>query len=547
MMKRVSAILLGVLMICLPLSACKKDDDDTRSNYAGDATTPYEQTVSFTKGVINTPGMFPAGQTYENNPYTNYVKEQLNIETKVAWEVNGDVYNQKIALSIANGNIPDVLVVDRNLFNQLKENDLIQDMTDAYNNYISPFLKEQYDSFNGIPFEEVMVNGRMMGLPYPIGHGGHNVLWMRKDWLDAVGMKEPSTLDEIINIARAFISKDPGGNGVGKTVGLSCNANVYSGYNSRMGFDTIFSSMGAYPGNWLLKDGKPIYGSCAPEMKPALQLLADLYKEGVLDKEFALRRGNDNDAMLSSGRLGMHFGVWWPAGGVTSAFENNPDAEWTAVSAPVNSAGKLAIPENDPIKGIVVVRKGYKHPEAIVKALNSQFEIIRGHGEAGAAAYAKQHKEFPPWNAMPIEIDISFNNALERVYEDFQNALKANDASVMKTPGYASAFESVQRYLARPNADWADVQTYQARIVGTKAAVAAGNIQYIPVSFYGQTKTMYNKWSTLSKLEVETLVQIVMGEKPVSYFDSFVSQWHSSGGQDILNEIVAYRTERGIN
>jgi len=115
----------------------------------------------------------------------------------------------------------------------------------------------------------------------------------------------------------------------------------------------------------------------------------------------------------------------------------------------------------------------------------------------------------------------------------------------LKIPGYKSAFESVQKYLAKPNTNWADVQTYQSRIVGTRAAVA-DNIKYVPVSFYGQTKTMDSKWSALAKLEVESIVQIIMGEKPVSYFDNFASQWHSSGGQEILDEIADYRAKHGM-
>lgn len=576
-MRKALSIFL-VLMLCISLAACngttepqepgtdspssssevasgESDSDagdvpsetaDEGGEAAWDAYSPYPETVSFTKGVVNSPGMFPEGQTYEDNPYTNYVKEQFNIETQVAWEIDGENYDQKIALSIANGDIPDVMLVNRKLFNQLVENDLIQDMTEAYESCISPFLKEQYDTFGDRLFSEVSVDGKIMGIPSVSYHGGHNVLWIRQDWLDAVGGEVPTTLDEVVELARVFMEKDPGGNGAGKTIGLTANPDVYSGYSNRMGLDTVFSSMGAYPGWWVMKDGTPTYGSVAPEMKPVLQLLSELYAEGVLDKEFALRKGEDMDALLASGRLGMHFGVWWPAGGVTSAFENDPDAEWTAVSAPVNADGKLAIPENDPVSQIIVVRKGYEHPEAIIKALNGGYDIMRGNGEAGAEAYAQYKDELPPWNALPIAIDITYDDALTRIYQDFENALETGDASVMVTPGYTGAFESVQRYLENPNQDWADVQTYQARIIGTGAAVA-DNIERVPVAFYGQTATMDSKWSALTKLETETLVQIIMGEKPLDYFDEFVAQWYSLGGQEIVDEIIAYREERGMN
>ena len=57
---------------------------------------------------------------------------------------------------------------------------------------------------------------------------------------------------------------------------------VYGGYNSWWGFDSIFSSFGAYPGSWLEKDGKAVYGSTLPEVKDALSLMARWYREGIL-------------------------------------------------------------------------------------------------------------------------------------------------------------------------------------------------------------------------------------------------------------------------
>ena len=50
---------------------------------------------------------------------------------------------------------------------------------------------------------------------------------------------------------------------------------------------------------------------------------------------------------------------------------------------------------------------------------------------------------------------------------------------------------------------------------------------------------MISKWANLEKLENEMMVQIIMGEKPVDYFDEFVTQWNALGGQAITDEINA--------
>ena len=49
---------------------------------------------------------------------------------------------------------------------------------------------------------------------------GPNLLWLRKDWMDALGLEEPETMEDAIEIVRAFVEQDPGGNGAGNTIGL---------------------------------------------------------------------------------------------------------------------------------------------------------------------------------------------------------------------------------------------------------------------------------------------------------------------------------------
>ena len=109
-----------------------------------DAYTPYEETVTFTKGMqISTGGEnLPEGDDYLNNDYTRYVKETVNVQPEIAWEVDANNYEQKVALSISTGDIPDIMIVDRTIFKQLVENDLIWDMGEVYEKCISPNLKE---------------------------------------------------------------------------------------------------------------------------------------------------------------------------------------------------------------------------------------------------------------------------------------------------------------------------------------------------------------------------------------------------------------------
>ena len=66
---------------------------------------------------------------------------------------------------------------------------------------------------------------------------------VRKDWLDKLGLEEPSTMDEVADMLRAFINDDPDGDGEADTIGLAMRADVYGGYpNNTFGIDNIFTA-----------------------------------------------------------------------------------------------------------------------------------------------------------------------------------------------------------------------------------------------------------------------------------------------------------------
>ncbi len=84
-----------------------------------------------------------------------------------------------------------------------------------------------------------------------------------KDWLDKLGLEEPSTMDEVADMLRAFINDDPDGDGEADTIGLAMRSDVYGEYpNTTFGIDNIFTAFGAYPSIWITaEDGTAVYGS----------------------------------------------------------------------------------------------------------------------------------------------------------------------------------------------------------------------------------------------------------------------------------------------
>jgi putative aldouronate transport system substrate-binding protein len=493
--------------------------------------TPVEFTIGRNTSKINN---LPKGDTIKNNMATRYVESRVNVKAKVAWET--DDMAQKLSLSMTTGDMPDVMLVNREIFNQLVDNDMIADLTQVYEKTASEGIKSIYGSYGDILLDQVKVNGKIMGLPMTNIGNQHQLLWVRKDWVDKVGAKLPTTLDDVWNLARTFVEKDA--SGTGKTIGLVMDQNA-------MNFTPVFAAHGAFPTQWIKKsDGQVVYGSVQPEMKEALADLSARYKEGLIDKQFALRSNEEKEALVINGQVGMLFNPWWI--GYTNykdSIKQNPGAEWVAVSAPVDGDGKFKTIRQDPVGGgIVVVRKDYPHPEAIMKSINLTTDFLYSLTD-DAVQYIKDHpKELltdsSRWSNDPTQIpmQIDYDNVLKQYYDDIMQADKSGDETKIQQDRIVSLHAYQEFKQKKNNIDVNTYGEYLSRIEGQREANNP-NLEVIPAGFYGTTETMKLKWANLQKAEQETILKIIMGEAPIDEFDKFVDTWHRTGGDEITKEV----------
>ncbi|MGG6311007.1 extracellular solute-binding protein [Paenibacillus macerans] len=495
----------------------------------------YETPVEFTIGRhTNHVNNLPEGDTIENNLATRYVESRVNVKAKVAWET--DDMKQKLSLSMTTGDLPDVMLVDREIFNQLVDNDLIADLTEVYEKTASEGIKEIYGSYGDLLLDQVKVDGKIMGLPMTNIGNQHQLLWVRKDWVDKVGAELPKTLDDVWNLTRTFMEKDA--SGTGKTGGFVMDQNA-------MNFSPVFAAHNAFPTQWIKNaEGQTVYGSVQPEMKAALADLSERYKEGLIDKQFAVRSNEEKEALVINGQVGMIFNPWWI--GYTNykeSIKQNPEAEWVAVSAPVDDAGKFKTIRQDPVGGgIVVVKKDYPHPEAIMKSINLTTDFLYSLTE-DAIQYKKDHPDElltdnSRWNNDPTQIpmQVDYDDVLKRYYEDIMKADESGDESSIQEDRIVS-LRAYQEFKEKGNG--IDANTYGeyiSRIEGQREANNP-NLDVIPGAFYGTTETMKLKWANLKKMEEETILKIIMGEAGPDEFDKFVDTWHRTGGDEIMAEI----------
>lgn len=556
--KRVISVVLGLILV-FSLYGCGRNDDtkattksdsgnkiqeETKKSEPETVTrlpeeevfAPYDETVTLTAARVGiASNNLPEGEEFETNQYIKWVEDKLNIDLNYTFlATDTEAYNTRINLMITTGDIPDVMMVDRTSYLALVEADLLTDMTDIITKYSSELIADYYDSYNGSQLEYAKVGGRIYGIPNAKPQDCQQLLWVRKDWREKLGIGVPETMEDIIELARAFVTQDPDGNGQKDTVGLLGDPSLYATGGAFV-FNSIFGVKNSTPGQFMKNEaGEVYYGSVQPETKEALQILADMYAEGLIDKEMFSRDWNSNAGLVNTGVAGLFFYPWHGAWMASNTVAANSAAEWEIFAAPVNDKGEVLTIVPEPAMQYLVVSKDCKNPEAVMKLLSVEYQGLRMLDEEAAKIYEGLGVSWENW---PFAFEL---NNKDTVYEDaiaIQEAAKTGDTSGLK----ANMVPNYQYYMNYLEKGPADMTSYGNAFAFGVSAAMTGDPHYInrEAAFYGTTDTMAMKKPNLDKLENETFLKIITGDQPISAFDDFVAKWYKEGGSDILEEVKA--------
>lgn len=550
-------VAFGVTGIMLILAGCKSpagfasnDNEEYNARMEEARTTPfgaYPETIEYTLGKmtsVNNSNM-PENDTYTDNAYTRYIKSVINVQNVDVFEANDSQYDTNVSMVISMGSLPDIMVVSsQDEVEQLVEAGLIEDLTESYNNCISDRIRKMYESYGDSLKDMVTYDGKIMALPETNITDGPNLVWLRKDWMDKLGLSEPHTIDDVVNIVKHFISEDPGNNGEdasGKpnTVGLAVDTDVTGecGYSSEFLLDIIFACFGAYPKQWIMNDdGEIVYGSVTNEAKEALSYISGLYNQGVIDNDFLLRTSTNICELIENGLCGSFFGPWWaPNNPLANAVSRNPDANWQPYLIATDSDGTTSYHSQNPCYKYVVVRKGYEHPEIAAKMISVMFDKVRFD-----CTDSEEFKNYYQLNveptARPLSINVDYNNALSICYRNIDATISGRKNPDSLELLERSFYDACSEYIKNANKTSTQWAAYMSRIKAC-SLIAQDNIKVVDSLYFKTTDTMKSHWWRLKAKEKEAYLKIISGEEDISYFDTFVKEWNEQGGQTITSEV----------
>jgi len=303
--------LLAVLLIMSLIAACS-------GNGGGSQAGPEPSSAPNPAPSSESPGSAPPADPVElsvfswmfegadnpDSPIYQKLQEKLNIRLKPVTASWND-WEEKLNVLIASGEMPDVFIsygVDRPVQYQkwIKEGLVlpISDYAESYPNIQK--LLQNFDVLRNVS------SGKHYGIPIINKSDGvaadadHN-FFIRKDWLEALNLEVPKTIDDFYNVAKAFREGDPDGNGAADTYGYtSSSGGIWWNYPIFNAFDTTTDRWEKVDGKWqpeVLKD----------ETADALAFLNRMYQEKILDPEFMLNTDDQKIEKFITGKVGIIF------------------------------------------------------------------------------------------------------------------------------------------------------------------------------------------------------------------------------------------------
>ena len=274
------------------LAGCGSSDKAAENSTAKPTSNePLEITMLATMYGANPP----------SGPLQKMLEEATNTKLNFTW-VPGSVYTDKMTTAIAANTMPKVIQVhsvemkNTAVVNAIRSGmfweigDLIKDYPNLVK-YQDPKVLEGTKYF-----------GKLYSLFYEIDLSRTGVQY-RKDWLDKLGLKVPTNLDELYEVMKAFTYNDPDGNGVQDTYG-----NVDRNELPYGAFKNIATWYGT-PNEWGVDDsGKLMPDFTFPGYMDAMKYIKRLYDEKLINQDFTVTTPAQQDEKFLNGKGGMMIG-----------------------------------------------------------------------------------------------------------------------------------------------------------------------------------------------------------------------------------------------
>ncbi|MBD2868985.1 extracellular solute-binding protein [Paenibacillus arenilitoris] len=374
--KMMTMLLMSALLAGTVLSGCAQKQEPANggdSSKNSNTSTPAASNEAESSEPVTIKWVRAAN---EQDPEKDRILLELQKRTNTKIEIisiPNDQFANKVSLMIASGEDFDLATVDAGkAMIEWAKNDLIYPYDEFLESGNYPHLKAVINA-------DVYKGFRIDGKAYfkPLGLAPMQWGWIiRQDWLDNLGLKMPTTIEEFYNVIKAFKEEDPDKNGKDDTYGIYTRASGMS--------DPSISQLGQFinrayvvagrTDNWVtMPDGSITRFEASPYAKESAAFFKKLVDENLINKDWLSLKpdgaqGPESDD-FGAGKYGIAV-TSKPDLFVQKAQSVNPDAK-IAYLPPLQ--GENGTPANSGHSGGfwrgTVIPKTSKNPEKVLELI----------------------------------------------------------------------------------------------------------------------------------------------------------------------------------
>lgn len=456
-----------------------------------------------------------------------YKKLEEMTGTKVEFKHPTGVGNQiqeQFNLMVASRNLPDViqtnwLTVPRGPQNAIDEGTIIRlnDLIDEYAPNFKKFLEAH-------PEVETMIktdNGDIYAFPFLRLDDRIKVYYgpvVRQDWLDKLGLEQPTTIAEWENVLAAFRDRDPNGNGEKDEIPflLEISAVRNELLNSLIGAWGILAK-------FYQKDGKVYYGEIQPEFEQFVRTMKRWYDEGLIDPDFAAVDGKLKDAKTSGNQLGLLYGY---SSGTIGKFtdlmkDTVPGFKMAALPHPTLEKGET------PIAGMISPTYPGEHSAAITTAAKEPEKIVRwldlAYSEEGHMLFnfGIEGESYTIVDGKPKYTDLITNNPDKLTFKQAQ-------ARYMRSHYGGPFVQDVEAFLQQ--------MKYPEQLESLEIWSQAKNELQLPLMTLTaeESSALASIMNDVNTYSEEMIVKFIMGVEPIEQFPEYVENLKRFGIEEAI-------------
>ncbi|MEK3910296.1 extracellular solute-binding protein [Paenibacillus sp. FSL H7-0331] len=500
-MKKKLLVLCALALSVSSIVACTKQDAGSSAPKKSDDKAAAAGELSEKLTITWMARSFQGGGWPEDHPMIQELNKKFNVDLKLQW-IPAANYKEKLNVLAASNDFPDVFFVLHPEFNKWKKQGIFLDA--------QPLLG-QYPNLAKIPQEalnSLNPKGKTLGIPYYITEA-RDSLSIREDWLKKLNLSSPKTLDEFYEVAKAFATKDPDGNGVQDTTGFSFY--IDSTTNSLRDIEFIMAGFGLW-NQWKDVNGKLTpYQIQVEEWKNFLTFMNKAYNEGVLDKDFAVNKIRSTVEKFESSKVGF---AYLNPNDYSTTIKNvtklAPNAVPVPLEPPKGPTGLTGTNNIDMLdKNVINAKIDPKKQRRILMMLDyflspEGSDFIK-HGIEGVHYKKVSNDKYEKLEAADKDRQNLINNWVFRPFDPSIQMYKWDEPSQNKKIG--DMFIENKKY---------------------KYANQAAGLE---------SETMIRSGANLNAKFMESVTKIIMGRDPINAIEKASESWLQGGGNKIIEEI----------